>query len=175
MEASAGRPQGLIASTLTPAAFAPFGFVIQPQPDDAPWCPGDAVLQFGGGPPRLYLMTLPPRGLGFAELARHRRVSQALGAIDDQAWFLVVARPDHPAGRPFAPAADLHAFSIPPRRLVVLHPGTWHAGPLFAGPAERVFLNLESRTTNRDDRTVLAIGGRQRCVVDGDQEAPGGH
>ncbi|SBO43270.1 ureidoglycolate lyase [Cyanobium sp. NIES-981] len=160
-----GDLQDLIASTLTPAAFAPFGFVIQPQPDADPWQPGDAELHFRGGPPRLYLMTLPPRGLALSELARHRLVSQALGAIDSPDWFLVVARPDHPADRPFDPATDLHAFRIPSRRLVVLHPGTWHAGPLFEGPGERVFLNLESRTTNLDDRTLLPIGGSGRCVV----------
>jgi hypothetical protein len=51
-------------------------------------------------------------------------VGQALGAIDGPAWFLVV-----------------------------LHPGTGHAGPLFEWADERVFLNLESRTTNLDDRT----------------------
>jgi hypothetical protein len=138
MELSRAEPrQGLIVSTLTPEAFAPFGFVIEPQPDGAPWRSGDAVLPFGGGPPRLYLMTLPCRGLAFKELARHRLMSLALGAMDDHAWFLVV----------------------------VLHPGTWHAGPLFEGLDQRVFLNLESRTTNLDDRTMQAIGGGRHCVV----------
>jgi hypothetical protein len=98
---------------------ATLGTVIQPQPDDAPWRLGDAVLQLGGGPPRPDRMTLPPRGLGLSERARHGRVSQALGAIDGQAWFLVVARPDHHADRPFDPAADLQSLRIPPGRLVV--------------------------------------------------------
>jgi ureidoglycolate hydrolase len=174
MAGSAGRPLGLIATTLTPAAFAPFGSVIHPQPDDVPWRQGDAELHFGGEPPRLYLMTLPPGGLELADLARHGRVSQVLGAIDGQAWFLVVARPDHPADRPFDPTTDLHAFRIPPRRLVVLHPGTWHAGPLFEGPAERVFLNLEARSTNVDDSIVLPIAGGRRAFVHGGAGEAGG-
>lgn len=167
-----GRAQQLVANSLTPAAFAPFGCVIQPQPDGDPWRPGDAVLRFGGGPPRLYLMTLTRRGLAFRELARHRLVSQALGAMDAHPWFLVVARPVHPADRPFDAATDLHAFRIPPCCLVLLHPGTWHAGPLFEGPDERVFLNLESRTTNLDDRTVCAVAERQGCVVIDDPAVP---
>jgi hypothetical protein len=36
-----------------------------------------------------------------------------------------------------------------------------------------VFLNLECRTTNLDDRTVLAVGGRGWCVVNADPAAAG--
>ena len=165
MACSTERPLGLSANTLTPEAFAPFGTVIQPRPDGDPWREDDAVLQFEGGPPRLYLMALPNRGLTFTELARHQQVTQALGAVDDQPWFLVVARPDHPADRPFNATEDLHAFCIPPHQLVVLHVGTWHAGPLFIGADERVFLNLESRTTNINDLTILSIDWAPGCVV----------
>ena len=123
-------------------------------------------LQFEGGPPRLYLMTLAARGLAVEDLARHQRVSQALGSVDGHPWFLVVARPDHPSDRPLDPERDLQAFRIPPRRLVVLRPGTWHAGPLFSTPAEMVFINLESRTTDDDDVMLLPVPSHTPCQVE---------
>ena len=63
------------------------------------------------------------------------------------------------------PLRDLQAFRIPPRRLVVLRPGTWHAGPLFSTPAEMVFINLESRTTDDDDVTLLPVPAGRPCQL----------
>lgn len=170
---SPSSPLALPASTITAASFAPFGDVIEPRPDGDPWRPGDAELQFEGGPPRLYLMTLAARGLEVEDLARHQRVSQALGSVDGQPWYLVVARADHPSDRPPDPARDLQAFRIPPRCLVVLRPGTWHAGPLFSTPAEMVFVNLESRTTDDDDVTLLPVPAERHCRVEGAQTRGG--
>lgn len=141
------------------ADFLPFGSVVWPQSDGTPWQIGDAALSLDQGAPRLYLMTLSAPGLRFCELARHRQVSQCLGVMDPHAWYLVVGRPDHPIDQAFDPIHDLQAFQIPPRCLVVLHPGTWHAGPLFDAPAELVFCNLELRDTNLNDRSLLSLSG----------------
>ena len=52
---------------------------------------------------------------------------------------------------------QLQVFSVPPRCIVKLHPGTWHAGHLFERPTELVFCNLELRDTNAKDRAVLPL------------------
>jgi ureidoglycolate hydrolase len=155
----------LTAEPITPDAFRPFGHVILPGPDGAPWQPEDAVLQLGSAPPRLYLMRLPARGLLLRDLASHRRVSQALGVMDPHPWVLVVAPARLRSDRPADPRRDLRAFRIPPRCLVVLHPGTWHAGPLFESPADLVFCNLESRRTNEEDVALLPLAGGVACRV----------
>jgi hypothetical protein len=48
---------------------------------------------------------------------------------------------------------------------VTLHRGTWHAGPLFARPAQLVFCNLELRDTNSHDRLTLPLKEGQEAEI----------
>jgi len=120
------------------------------------------------------------RGRTFTDIARHDRVTQTLCSLGASTpWLLAVARPG--VRRPWEP--DLEAFSVPPRTLITLKKGTWHAGPLFDAPrsAEEAqggvgrsgggrganaadasdgvdFLNLELSDTNNADRTLFDFG-----------------
>ena len=103
--------------------------------------------------PRFYIMRLPGRGLGFHRITYHRRVTQCLGALGHQPWYLAVHRPSFTPGDPAVGRPDpshLRAFRIPPGVFVKLERGTWHAGPLFgeAGGAPMDFYNLELSDTN---------------------------
>ena len=155
----------LAAEPLSSGAFAAYGQVIWPQGDNGDWQPGDADLHLNQGPPRLYLMRLQARGLTFRELAAHQRVSQCLGVMEPHPWQIAVAPGSHPAAQPMDAASQLRAFTVPPRCIVKLHPGTWHAGPLFAHPRELVFCNLELRDTNSQDRLTLPLAQGQEAVI----------
>jgi ureidoglycolate hydrolase len=155
----------LAAEPLSSAAFAPYGQVIWPQGDDGDWQPGDAELQLSQGAPRLYLMQLPARGLRFRELAAHQQVSQCLGVMEPHPWQIAVASASHPGDQPIDGACQLRAFTMPPRCILKLHPGTWHAGPLFNSPKELVFCNLELRDTNSKDRLTLPLAEGQEAEI----------
>jgi ureidoglycolate hydrolase len=155
----------LAAEPLSSAAFAPYGQVIWPQGDGGDWQPGDAELQLNEGPPRLYLMRLPARGLRFRQLAAHELVTQCLGVMEPHPWQIAVARASHPANQPIDAAAQLRAFTVPTLCMVKLHRGTWHAGPLFDRPAELVFCNVELRDTNSRDRLTLPLGEGQEAEI----------
>jgi hypothetical protein len=75
---------------LTVEAFAPYGQVIAPlrsggQSTETSYDPEtsarEAKLVLGNGEPRLWIMQLPHVGLGFAGIARHRRVTQCPGSL----------------------------------------------------------------------------------------------
>ena len=89
-----------------------------------------------------------PRPLRFDRLTHHKDVSQCLGALGQTAheadFYLAVHAPAA------APTLDgVRAFRVAPGTFVKLKPGTWHAGPLWAGPdASRTFYNLELSDTN---------------------------
>ncbi|MEM7341724.1 MAG: ureidoglycolate lyase [Actinomycetota bacterium] len=133
---------------LTAEGFAPFGTVIAPSDDGAPFGPDDAVLALDQGTPRFYTMQIPGRGLLVQKITRHRRVTQVLAAAGGHDWVVGVAPPlavDEPDA---APALDaIKAFRIPGDTAVMLAVGTWHAGPLFEGEP-RAFFNLELSDTN---------------------------
>jgi hypothetical protein len=93
------------------------------------------------------------------------------------------APPSPPALQRFPAAADIVAFRIPPGVFVKLHPGTWHAGPLFepgacvrrrraeggggreAAPPTMAFANLEMADTNVTDHNTHVYGERGGFVV----------
>lgn len=134
-------------------AFAPFGQVIWPQPDDVVFNPQDAQLDLANGTPRFYIMQLHQRGRRFTDITRHSGCTQCLGALDGQTWFLGVAPPskrDNPLPE------EITVFEIPGNCFVKLHVGTWHAGPYF--DAETVnFYNLELSDTNVVDHTTCDL------------------
>ena len=151
-------PTPLPLLPLTPEAFAPFGAVIAPEEDGLPFGGADAPLDLSAGTPRFYAMRLHGRGRAFRHITRHARVTQCLGAMMGEVWMLAVAPPDPSRDAP-DPAA-IRAFLVPGDRAVMLHRGTWHAGPYFDA-AEVSFYNLELADTNvvdHDTSDLSALG-----------------
>jgi len=150
---------------LTSEAFAPYGQVILARraggqgigPEERPATdPTEAQLVLGNGTPRLWLMHLPHVGLSFSRIARHRRVTQCLGALGGKEWLIAVAPPD--AAENAQPRLeDVVAFRVPGDRIVKLHVATWHAGPHFVHD-ECLFLNLENMDTNDRDFHAAELG-----------------
>src|SRR5882672_12816585 len=104
----------LPARPVTREAFAPFGDLIPPTDDGAPFGSQDAALDLTRGTPRLYIMRLPPRGLVFRQITRHRNVTQCLAALGGKSWLMAVAPPhglDDPAAEPAL--EDITAFMVP--------------------------------------------------------------
>lgn len=150
----------LPAQDLTPGAFAPYGTVIPPMEDGVPFGPQDAGLYLSGGTPRFYAMRLPNRGLVFSKINRHRNVTQVLASSGGLPWLIAVAPPpavDAPDAEPAL--EDIRAFRVPGDAGIMLHVGTWHAGPLFEA-AEQSFFNLELSDTNVTDHWNCDLGKR---------------
>jgi ureidoglycolate lyase len=137
--------------SLTREAFARYGTVIPPMQDGTAFGTQDATLHFGSGTPRFYTMRLPNRGLVISHITRHRHVTQVLASAGGLPWLLAVAPPPATDIDDAEPALnDITAFQIPGDAAVMLHRGTWHAGPLFT-TAEASFFNLELNDTNITD------------------------
>jgi ureidoglycolate lyase len=150
---------------LTSEAFALYGTVIVPMEDGVPFSDEDAPLDFGSGTPRLYAMRIPARGLTVTRITRHRLVTQALASVGGHTWFLAVAPPvavDDPRAEPAL--GDIRAFRIPGDVAVMLYKGSWHAGPLFEGPAQS-FFNLELADTNVIDHHTCNLVERYGCAL----------
>ena len=141
----------ITALPITRISFAPFGDLIEGAADGTPFGPNDATLDLTAGRPRLYIMQLPPRGLTFRQITRHRRVTQCLAAVGGRPWYIAVAPPEGVDDPSDEPAADaIRGFRIPGDVAIKLHRGTWHAGPLFEGE-DISFFNLELSDTNESD------------------------
>ena len=180
--AGVAAPLRVAATTATPEAFAPFGQVCRAEEDGLPFGAHDAQLEglagelrpdrdadgsggggaggggVGGSAPRLYLMELDgPRPLRFDRITHHKAVSQCLGALGQAPYeadfYLAVHAPAE------TPTLDgVRAFRVAPGTFVKLKPGTWHAGPLWAGPdTSRTFYNLELSDTNVVDHHTVRL------------------
>ena len=85
------------------------------------------------------------------------------------AWLMAVAAPTDEGPELLDPGA-IEAFLIPGDVAVMLHVGTWHAGPLFEG-SEQSFFNLELSDTNEVDHQSAHFTERtgiSLVLVDGD-------
>ena len=133
----------------TPKNFAPYGHVVAGQESEARG-PEDDALDLGSGRPRFYIMRIKRRGRCFDEIARHCRVTQCLASVGGQPWLLGVAPPGSLDETAKPDPADIVAFEIPGDVFVLLHHGTWHAGPYFEDEP-RDFFNLELTDTNQTD------------------------
>jgi ureidoglycolate hydrolase len=149
----------LPTQALETAAFAPYGEIIRPRPMGTqfahnsydPEASGEEpTLTLTNGTPRLWIMAQKKRGLVFTQLARHRRVSQCLGAMQGKEWFIAVAPPNDLADGTKPDLARIAAFRIPGDCVIKLHLATWHAGPHFVHD-ECLFFNLENLDTNKRD------------------------
>ncbi|XBI20066.1 hypothetical protein VPH35_061445 [Triticum aestivum] len=155
----------------TPESFAPFGQVIAASPDGDQFGPHDAQLDLSRGIPRFYIMRLESRPLKFSSITHHASVTQCLGSIGGQDWYLGVAKPSildgateqsgggtavqSRAGHFYLPPdpSEVCVFRVSGPKFLKLHAGTWHAGPLFKADAVD-FYNLELSNTNVVDHTT---------------------
>ncbi|MFW0783569.1 ureidoglycolate lyase [Gordonia sp. CPCC 206044] len=153
---------------LTEETFEPFGAVLPAVPDgDAPR-PGERLLDLSRGTPRFYVMSLHDRPARFTSVTRHRRVTQTLAGVGGADWLLAVAPPgdvDDPDTRPMID--DVAVFRVPGDVAVLLHRGTWHAGPFFE-TTSMSFFNLELDDTNQVDHQNHWFGGIELVAVKGD-------
>jgi ureidoglycolate hydrolase len=141
----------------TPEAIAPFGTLVTPGEDGAPFGPADARLDLGRGTPRLYVMRLQHRPLLVRGITRHRLVTQCLASASGQEWFICLAPPGDAEDAAAVPdPAAIACFRIPAGVALALHRGTWHAGPFFAAP-EQDFFNLELADTNETDHHTVKL------------------
>lgn len=145
----------LEARIATADNFAPFGQLISATDDGKEFDEEDAqlVLDRGPSPPRFYIMKLPRRGLTFDRITYHNNVTQCLGSVQPEPWYLVVAEPTGSVEE-FPTVTNLHAFRVPHGSFVKLHMATWHAGPLFDGADSMSFFNLELADTNVVDHNT---------------------
>ncbi|CAD5189449.1 unnamed protein product [Musa acuminata subsp. malaccensis] len=157
---------------VTPARFADFGQVISASSDGEEYGPHDAQLELHRGVPRFYIMHLEDRDLKFSKITHHASVTQCLGSVGGEDWYLGVAKasilneseiinedgqkpiqsccghyymPPHPD--------DVCVFRISGPKFLKLNVGTWHAGPLFEKKTMD-FYNLELSNTNVVDHTT---------------------
>lgn len=117
---------------------------------------------------RFYIMHLQKRELNFHTITHHASVTQCLGSVGGDVWYLGVSRPSILNEDEITTASaqakkvvrskcqhyyvpphpdDLRVFRISGSKFVKLHTGTWHAGPLFDVKAMD-FYNLELSDTN---------------------------
>jgi ureidoglycolate lyase len=147
----------LPANRIDDDAFRPFGRVLHAMPDGTPATDSERQLDLSCGEPRFYLMELTGRPPTFRSITRHRRTTQSLLAVGGGDWFLAVAPPSPLEIADAVPdPAQIVAFVIPAGVSVLLHRGTWHAGPFFTEPS-RVFANLELTDTNVVDHHTVPL------------------
>ncbi|KAG8054867.1 hypothetical protein GUJ93_ZPchr0001g30817 [Zizania palustris] len=162
----------LRAVEATPESFAPFGQIIAASPDGDEFGPHDAQLDLSRGIPRFYIMRLKNHPLKFWRITHHASVTQCLGSIGGEDWYLGVTKPSmvvgadeqgsdgrkpvqSRAGHYYLPPdpAEVRVFRISGSKFLKLHVGTWHAGPQFKADAVD-FYNLELSNTNIVDHTT---------------------
>ncbi|MDX2228873.1 MAG: ureidoglycolate lyase [Leptolyngbyaceae cyanobacterium bins.349] len=138
---------------ITPEAFQPFGQMIVPTEDGASFDATNAQLNLQNGIPRFYIMRLYERGMRFNRITRHQKVTQCLGSLADQEWFIAVAPPSQNSPPDWE---QITAFQIPGNCFIKLNVGTWHAGPYFEVDAID-FYNLELSDTNIVDHDTCNL------------------
>ncbi|KAF3321905.1 hypothetical protein FCM35_KLT14121 [Carex littledalei] len=174
MEIGSPREVKLKAVEATPESFAPFGQVISSSPDGDEFGPHDAQLDLSRGIPRFYIMRLEDRKLKFSTITHHASVTQCLGSIGGEDWYLGVSEASiledrtenstPEGGKTVKKSACGHYYSPPNpdgvcvfrvsgSKFLKLNKGTWHAGPLFKTKAMD-FYNLELNNTNVVDHTT---------------------
>ncbi|KAG5548216.1 hypothetical protein RHGRI_013797 [Rhododendron griersonianum] len=150
----------------TAETFGEFGQVIEASADGEEFGPQDAQLDLSRGIPRFYIMHLNNRPLKFSSITYHASVTQCLGSIGGNVWYLGVSKPSivdsseinadeglnvvkSHCGHFYVPPAvnDVCVFRVSGPKFLKLNRGTWHAGPLF-NAASMDFYNLELSNTN---------------------------
>ena len=155
----------LRAERVSASSFSRFGQLILPAEDGAPYDEEtDAQLDLARGRPRFYIMRLRDRAtptgcMSFDNITHHANVTQCLGGLGQDSWFLAVAEagcePDE---------TNMVAVEIPPGVFVKLNVGTWHAGPYFTAN-QMDFANLELVDTNVVDHNVKHFKSEEFVIV----------
>jgi ureidoglycolate lyase len=154
-----GTVHVVTARPLTAESFSPYGEVLRPTADGSPPLPGEDRLDLSRGTPRFYLMELADKPARFVSITRHRQVTQCLAAVGGSQWLLAVAPPGDPDDPTRRPSLDeVAGFLVPGDVAVLLHRGTWHAGPFFDAPTMS-FFNLELADTNVVDHQSHSLAG----------------
>ncbi|KAJ8553433.1 hypothetical protein K7X08_024111 [Anisodus acutangulus] len=104
-------------------------------------------------------MQLNDRSLSFSKISSHANVTQCLGSIGGNVWYLGVAKPSivDPADIKGVMGAEIvqshcghfyevQTFRISGPKFIKLNNSTWDAGPLFTYSTIN-FYNLESQLT----------------------------
>ena len=159
----------LTAEELTPESFAPFGQVVSAEEDGVGFNPADAQLDLSQGTPRFYIMRLREKEMSFERITYHEKVTQCLGALGDEPWYMAVGAPTMDVADP--PRTEhLRVFKVPPGTFVKMHAGTWHAGPLFQSDDVTLpfidFYNLELSDTNQVDHNTWDYEEEDGLVYD---------
>jgi ureidoglycolate lyase len=148
----------LLPQPLTPAAFAPFGRVLQAPADGLGGHPindgtatrfelvPDADLVQAGGRAVISLSRaqVRPWPMQLHGLERYRLGSQSFVPLGCALRFVLVVAPAGPAPQP----QDLHAFITDGAQGVWLAPGTWHHGLLAVDAGD--YLVIERRAALGD-------------------------
>ncbi|KAL5069564.1 hypothetical protein RYX36_020451 [Vicia faba] len=156
----------------TPSTFQDYGQVIEALQNGEGFGSHDAQLDLSKGIPRFYIMHLENRPLKFSNITHHASVTQCLGSIGGNVWYLGVAKPSivdsneikddidkkivqSRSGHSYVPPAveDVQVFKISGSKFLKLNRGTWHAGPIFKSDTMD-FYNLELSNTNVIDHTT---------------------
>ncbi|KAL4189273.1 hypothetical protein AMTRI_Chr08g206160 [Amborella trichopoda] len=166
----------LKAIEATEISFQEFGQVIEPSPDGQEFGPHDAQLELHRGIPRFYIMHVEDRPFRFSQITHHASVTQCLGSIGGQEWYLGVAKASlvdrsevnddsgsahcqidnlgmklrkAKSGHYYLPPLleDVRIFLVDGPKCLKLNRGTWHAGPLFRSKTMD-FYNMELSNTN---------------------------
>ncbi|KAM4072549.1 hypothetical protein ACJW30_11G141300 [Castanea mollissima] len=162
------------AMEATAESFEEYGQVIEASPDGDEFGPQDAQLDLTRGIPRFYIMHIINRPLKFSTITHHASVTQCLGSVGGDVWYLGVAKPsivddyevkDDTGGNNeivqsrcghfyVRPAVEsVRVFRVEGSKFLKLNRGTWHAGPLFKADTMD-FYNLELSNTNVVDHTT---------------------
>ena len=158
---------------LTGEAFRPYGEIIAARgtrgqfvakPDHPEHAENEPRLVLSNGEPRLWIMHLKQVGITFSKMARHRRVTQCLGALGGKDWLIAVAPPGDLDDGARPRLTDIAGFRIPGDCIVKLHLATWHAGPHLTDD-ECLFFNLENVDTNSRDFHSVDLGIECRFAV----------
>nr|POE89041.1 hypothetical protein CFP56_60435 [Quercus suber] len=165
------------AMEATAERFEEYGQVIEASPDGDEFGPQDAQLDLSHGIPRFYIMHIENRPLKFSTITHHASVTQCLGSVGGNVWYLGVAKPflvddyevkddtggnneivQSRCGHFYVPPAveSVRAFRVEGSKFLKLNRGTWHAGPLFKADTIDSY-NLELSNTNVSSLSKLVL------------------
>lgn len=126
-------------------------------------------------------MNLQNQPLKFSRITHHSKVTQCLGSIGGDVWYLGVAKrsvvdpnvegksqnvEQSPMGHFFVPPAGdgVQVFKITGPKFLKMERGTWHAGPLFKSRTMN-FFNLELNNTNVSSSTHSFSTSGKFCIL----------
>lgn len=156
--------QVLIPEPLTAEAFAPYGFLFEPQPRTPDFEDGvrgtrSWEFPFQGGTPRMFLVETEPRPLVINRLEKHTELSQVFMPAGGGHAVLIVGRAIDEHAMPNKD--ELRAFLLDGSVGYGLHAHTWHSLDRMPiqGKATRWVMFTDHKT--HDDLPLIARGTAQ--------------